>query len=143
MSSVNTRRWIAIAAVAVLTGCGDLIALIDRAPPSIVERDGLSYQVVVAESRYSYDTFEYRLRITNTSYGTVERWLPSDLAHPRVYREGRWLEPVWDPCGWGCRFDYGRENRVRLRRGEAIEGWGGQVRARDFARCHGGVYHLR
>lgn len=136
------HRLPVLAAVILLAGCYDLVGLWDHRPPSYVERDGLSYQVIVTEARYAHDAFEYRVRITNTSHGTIDRWLPDDLAHPRVYREGRWSRPVWDPCDWGC-GSWGRQVRVRLRPGEAVEGWGGRVSARDFAYHHrGGTYHL-
>lgn len=142
MRTATLAGWAAIVAVAVTAGCEDMTGLFDHRPASYVERDGLSYQVIVTESRYTYDAFEYRVRITNTSHRTIERWLPYDLASPRIYRDGRWTRPVWDPCRYHC-GDYGSRVRVRLRRGDAVEGWGGEVRTRDFAsRSHGGTYHL-
>ncbi|MFO7895287.1 MAG: hypothetical protein R6U63_16370 [Longimicrobiales bacterium] len=141
MSSAYHRLPV-LAAVVLLAGCYDLVGLWDHRPPSYAERDGLSYQVIVTESRYAYDAFEYRIRITNTSHGTIDRRLPEDLARPRVYRDGRWSRPVWDPCEWNC-GSWGRDFPLRLRRGEAVEGWGGRVDARDFAsRSRGGTYHL-
>lgn len=143
MRSVIARRWVVITAGALLVGCADLTGILDRRPSSFVERDGLSFQVIVSESRYAYNTFEYRVRITNTTRGTIERWVPVRLARPRVYRDGRWRRPVWDPCAWGCGDSYGDRVRIRLRRGEAVEGWWGEVRARDFASgSYGRVYHL-
>lgn len=132
----------ALAPVFLLTGCIDLTGLLDRRPPSIVERDGLSYQVMVTESRYSYGAYEYRVRITNTSHHTIERWLPRTMVTPRVYRDGHWTRPVWDPCGWSCGDYFGSTVRVRLRRGEAVEGWWGEVRARDFGSHGARIYHL-
>ena len=131
-----------LTAVVGLAGCGDLTGLLDHRPPSIVERDGFSYQVIVSESPYSQDAFEYRVRITNTSRGTIERWLPRRLVTPRVYRDGDWRRPVWDPCDWGCYDPYSSDVRVRLRPGDAIEGWWGEVHARDFRRGGERVYHL-
>ena len=143
MRSVIHARWAAIATLTLLTaGCADLTGLLGYRPSSLVERDGLSYQVIVSESRYSYDAFEYRIRVTNTSYQTVERWLPARMGTPRVYRDGQWGRPVWDPCDWGCDGYHGSDVRIHLRRGEAVEGWWGEVRARDFAAYRGGTYHL-
>ncbi|MDX1673752.1 MAG: hypothetical protein R3314_03025 [Longimicrobiales bacterium] len=137
------RRMIRLTAVAtavLLTGCVDLVGLIDGRPDSYVERDGLSYQVIVDESPYDYDVFEYRIRITNTSHRTIERSLPVRLGTPRVYRDERWSHPVWNACDWGCEY-YGDRVRIRLRAGEAVEGWWGEVWAGDFARYRG-TYHL-
>jgi hypothetical protein len=133
---------VGLAPAVALTACVDLTGLLDHRPPSIVERDGLSYQVIVTPSRYSYDAYEYRVRITNASHRTVERWLPRRLVSPRVYRDGDWSRPVWDPCEWSCGGHYRDEVRVRLRRGDAIEGWWGEVRGRDFRRHNTRVYHL-
>ena len=135
-------RVTALAGVALLAGCVDILGIVGHRPPSIVERDGLSYQVIVSESPYDYDAFEYRVRITNTSRSTIERWLPTRMAHPRVYRDDRWSRPVWDDCDWGCSYHGYDRVPVRLRRGEAIEGWWGEVWARDFADRSGGRYHL-
>lgn len=135
-------RLTAFTGVALLAGCVDILGIVGHRPLTIVERDGLSYQVIVTESPHDYDAFEYRVRITNTSRSTIERSLPARLAHPRVYRDEHWSRPVWDDCAWGCGYhDYDRV-AVRLRRGEAIEGWWGEVWARDFAERRGGVYHL-
>lgn len=142
MRSIQHTRWAALAAVALLTGCVDLVGFIDGRPPSYVERDGLSYQVIVTESSYAYDAFEYRIRVTNTSHHTIDRWLPEDLARPRVYRDGRWSRPVWDACDYGCGYR-GRDVRIRLYEGEAVEGWGGVIRASEFASYRrDGLYHL-
>lgn len=133
-------RLVPVVVLAAVAGCGDLVGLLDLRPRSYVERDGLSYQVIVSESPYAYDAYEYRLRVTNTGYRTIERWLPADLATARVYRDGRWTYPVWSSCEYGCdiRSD---EVRIRLDRGEAVEGWGGEVWTGDFAH-RSGVYHL-
>lgn len=142
----SAERWgllTLLGALVLVAGCDDLTGLWGRRPPTIVERDGLSYQVVVSESPYSYDSFEYRIRVTNTSSRTIERWLPAGLARPRVYEDGRWSRPVWDACEWGCGgYDYGGR-WLRLRRGEAVEGWWGEVWAGDFAYYGGSrIYHL-
>lgn len=142
MRAVIASRWTALGAAVLLVGCADLTGLIDGRPDSWVERDGLSYQVIVSESPYSYDAFEYRVRVTNTSHRTIERSLPRRMASPRIYRDGRWHRPVWDPCGWGCGDYYGDRVWVRLRRGEAVEGWWGEVYAREFAYSRGGTYYL-
>lgn len=135
-------RLVVLGTLVLVAGCDELTGLWAGRPATIVERDGLSYQVVVTESPYTYDSFEYRVRVTNTSSRTIERYLPRDLAHPRVYRDEYWSRPVWDGCGWGC-GSYDRDRLwVRLRRGEAVEGWGGEVWARDFADYRGGIYHL-
>jgi hypothetical protein len=135
--------YLMLLGLAVLSaGCEELTGLWNHRPPTIVERDGLSYQVLVSESVYSRDAFEYRIRVTNTSSRTIERRLPRDLARPRVYRDDRWSRPVWDPCSWGCGWYDPDRVWIRLRRGEAVEGWGGEVWARDFADYRGGLYHL-
>lgn len=142
MRSTQNARWAVLAAAVMLTGCVDLVGLIDARPPSYVERDGLSYQVIVTESPYAYDAFEYRIRVTNTSRHTIDRWLPEDLAYPRVYRDGRWRRPVWDACDRDCGY-WGRDVRIRLREGEAVEGWAGVIRASEFASYRsGGLYYL-
>ncbi len=130
-------------ATVALAGCGDITGIFHGRPPTIVARHGLSYQVMVSESRYYYDVFEYRIRITNTSRHTIERWLPHDMGVPRVYRDRHWHRPVWDACGWGCDgWGWRDDVRIRLRPGEAVEGWWGEIHAGDFARYRGGVYHL-
>lgn len=141
-SAVIIRQISALGALVLLAGCVDLLGIVSGRPPTIVERDGLSYQVIVSESRYDYDAFEYRVRITNTSRSTIERWLPSRMARARIYRDERWTSPVWDACRWGCDSYDQDQVPIRLRRGEAIEGWWGEVRARDFASYGSGVYHL-
>ncbi len=142
MSSAIRARHLAVAAVVLLAGCDDLVGIWDHRPPSYVEREGLSYQVIVTESRYAYDAYEYRIRITNTSHHTIERWLPGGLVSPRIYRDGHWSRPVWERCRYHC-GDYGGGTWLRLRRGEAVEGWWGEVYARDFASySRRGPYHL-
>lgn len=142
MRARHANRLIVLSAAVLLTGCVDLVGLFDGRPDSYVERDGLSYQVIVSESQYAYDTFEYRLRITNTSRRTIERGLPEDMVTPRVYRDGQWSRPVWSPCRSYC-GGWGRDVRIWLRPGEAIEGWWGEVDAQAFAsHSRYGVYHL-
>lgn len=141
-SAITIGRTAALGALVLLAGCADLLGIIGGRPPSIVERDGLSYQVIVSESRYDYDAFEYRIRITNTSRSTIERWLPRGMARARIYRDDRWTRPVWDECDWGCDTYSGGQVAVRLRRDEAIEGWWGEVRTRDFASYGRGIYYL-
>jgi len=141
-ATARAKPALLLATVA-LAGCGDITGIFHGRPPTIVERYGLSYQVMVSESRYYYDVFEYRIRITNTSHHTIERRLPYDMASPRVYRDRHWRRPVWDPCGRGCdRWGWRDDVRIRLRPGEAVEGWWGEVYTGDFARYRGGVYHL-
>lgn len=142
----HTRRTAALMLVAAgVAGCDGVFGIFDRRPPTLVERDGLSYQLIVSESPHYYDTYEYRLRITNTSWHTIDRWLPGAcMVAPRVYRDGHWSRPVWDPCRWGCSCRYWNDVRVRLRPGDALEGWWGEVWAGDVLGGHyrGGVYHL-
>ncbi len=145
MRGILARATLVLASASVLAGCGDLTGIFHGRPPTLVERHGLSYQVIVSPSRYYYDVYEYRIRVTNTSHHTVERWLPAHMARPRVYHEDHWGRPVWDPCHWGCDW-WGRRDDVwiRLRPGQAVEGWWGDVWTEDFvgSRHYGGVYHL-
>lgn len=141
-SATRVGQLILLGAVVLLAGCEELTGIWGGRPPTIVERDGLSYQVLVTESPYSYESFEYRIRVTNTSSRTIEGYLPRELGQPRVYRDGYWSRPVWDACDWGCGYRDSDRLWIRLRRGEALEGWGGEVWARDFADYRGGTYHL-
>jgi hypothetical protein len=118
----------ALAVAATLAGCGDIAGLLGWRPPTIVERHGLSYQLFVSESPYYFDTYDYRIRVTNTSRHSIERWLPGQCAvRLRAYRDGDWGRPAWDSCRWGCSCLFDRGIWVRLRPGEAVEPWWGEV----------------
>lgn len=136
---------VVLAAPLLLGGCDSLVGIFDHKPPSLVERDGLSYQLMVSESPYDRDVYEYRVRVTNTSRHTIEARLPGAcMVTPRVYREGHWGRPVWEPCHWDCGCRYRDDVWLRLRPGEAVEGWWGEVWAGDIlaGRHRGGSYYL-